>query len=121
MANVRQPATEDSIKVRQLTHYQFSWVAGDPGKPGTYTLQLVLDEGAWRRSSPWTPTTPTTSRPAGGHRHRPLRRGAAGADVRGRQGRRLILRSPRRRPTWPAPFPCQGLRTIAGWANPKAD
>ena len=47
MANVRQPVTDDSIKVRQLTHYQFSWVAGDPGKPGTYTLQLVLDQGAW--------------------------------------------------------------------------
>ena len=47
MATVRQPVTDDSIKVRQLTHYQFSWVAGDPGKPGTYTLQLVLDEGAW--------------------------------------------------------------------------
>ncbi len=47
MANVRQPVTDDSIKVRQLTHYQFSWVAGEPGEPGTYTLQLVLDEGAW--------------------------------------------------------------------------
>ena len=47
MANVRQPVTDDSIKVRQLTHYQFSWVAGKPGEPGTYTLQLVLDEGAW--------------------------------------------------------------------------
>jgi hypothetical protein len=47
MANVKQPITDDSIKVRQLTHYQFSWVAGEPGEPGTYTLQLVLDEGAW--------------------------------------------------------------------------
>jgi hypothetical protein len=47
MANVRQPVTDDSIKVRQLTHYQFSWVAGKPSEPGTYTLQLVLDEGAW--------------------------------------------------------------------------
>jgi hypothetical protein len=47
VANVRQPVTDDSIKVRQLSHYQFSWVAGDPGKPGTYTLQLVLDQGAW--------------------------------------------------------------------------
>ena len=47
MANVKQPVTDDSIKVRQLTHYQFSWVAGEPGEPGTYTLQLVLDEGAW--------------------------------------------------------------------------
>jgi hypothetical protein len=45
--NVKQPVTDDSIKVRQLSHYQFSWVAGEPGKPGTYTLQLVLDQGAW--------------------------------------------------------------------------
>ncbi len=47
MPNVKQPVTDDSIKVRQLSHYQFSWVAGEPGKPGTYTLQLVLDQGAW--------------------------------------------------------------------------
>ena len=47
MADVRQPITDDSIKVRQLSHYQFSWVAGEPGEPGTFTLQLVLDEGAW--------------------------------------------------------------------------
>jgi|SRR6476620_432270 hypothetical protein len=43
----KQPLTDDSIKVRQVSHYQFSWVAGDPGKPGTWTLQLVLDQGAW--------------------------------------------------------------------------
>jgi hypothetical protein len=47
MAKVDQPLTDDSIKVRQLSHYQFSWVAGEPGAPGTFTLQLVLDEGAW--------------------------------------------------------------------------
>ncbi|MEJ7724210.1 MAG: hypothetical protein WKF64_07890 [Ilumatobacteraceae bacterium] len=47
MPRVKQPVTEDSIKVRQLSHYQFSWVAGDAGKDGTYTLQLVLDNGAW--------------------------------------------------------------------------
>ena len=47
MPDVQQPVTDDSIKVRQLTHYQFSWVAGEPGQPGTYTLQLVLDQGAW--------------------------------------------------------------------------
>ncbi|WP_406729355.1 hypothetical protein WJ438_39290 [Streptomyces sp. GD-15H] len=47
MAKVTQPVTDDSIKVRQLSHYQFSWVAGEPGGPGTFTLQLVLDEGAW--------------------------------------------------------------------------
>lgn len=43
----KQPVTDDSIKVRQVSHYQFSWVAGEPGQPGTWTLQLVLDQGAW--------------------------------------------------------------------------
>ncbi|WP_037676860.1 hypothetical protein [Streptomyces griseus] len=47
MAQVTQPLTDDSIKVRQLNHYQFSWVAGEAGARGTFTLQLVLDEGAW--------------------------------------------------------------------------
>ncbi len=47
MPQPKQPITDDSIQVRQLSHYQFSWVAGDAGKPGTWTLQLVLDEGAW--------------------------------------------------------------------------
>ncbi|MGS2643674.1 hypothetical protein [Streptosporangium sp. LJ11] len=42
-----QPVTDDSIVVRQLSHYQFSWIAGEPGRPGSYTLQLVLDQGAW--------------------------------------------------------------------------
>ena len=46
-ANVSQPVTDDSIRVRQLTHYQFSWVAQEPGAPGVHTLQLVLDQGAW--------------------------------------------------------------------------
>ena len=44
---VEQPLTDDSIRVRQLTHYQFSWVAGEAGGDGTWTLQLVLDQGAW--------------------------------------------------------------------------
>jgi len=44
---VPQPVTDDSIQVRQLSHYQFSWIAGAPGEDGTWTLQLVLDEGAW--------------------------------------------------------------------------
>jgi hypothetical protein len=39
--------SDDSYRVRQLSHYQFSWTAGESGQPGTYTLQLVLDEGAW--------------------------------------------------------------------------
>ncbi len=42
-----QPVTDDSIRVRQLSHYQFSWVAPEPGQTGQYTLQLVLDQGAW--------------------------------------------------------------------------
>jgi hypothetical protein len=46
-SSVPQPVTDDSIQVRHLNHYQFSWVAGEPGAPGTFTLQLVLDEGAW--------------------------------------------------------------------------
>ena len=47
MPEVSQPVTDDSIKVRQLTHYQFSWVAGEPAEEGTFTLQLVFDQGAW--------------------------------------------------------------------------
>ncbi len=47
MTNVPQPLTDDSITVRQLSHYQFSWVAGEAGQDGTWTLQLVLDQGAW--------------------------------------------------------------------------
>jgi hypothetical protein len=45
--SVPQPLTDDSIRVRQVNHYQFTWVAGEAGQPGTWTLQLVLDEGAW--------------------------------------------------------------------------
>jgi hypothetical protein len=52
----RQPAknqndgprmTDDSLRVRQLTHYQFSWTARGSAEEGIWTLQLVLDEGAW--------------------------------------------------------------------------
>ena len=45
--NVSQPVTDDSIRVRHVSHYQFSWVAQEPGEPGVFTLQLVLDQGAW--------------------------------------------------------------------------
>ena len=47
VTQVSQPVTDDSIIVRQLSHYQFTWVAGEAGQPGTWTLQLVLDQGAW--------------------------------------------------------------------------
>ncbi len=46
MPRVPQPVTDDAIQVRQLSHYQFTWVAGKANE-GTFTLQLVLDEGAW--------------------------------------------------------------------------
>ncbi|MFG1928680.1 hypothetical protein [Cryptosporangium sp. NPDC048952] len=39
--------TDNSIKVRQVSHYQFSFVAGSNTEPGLWTLQLVCDEGAW--------------------------------------------------------------------------
>jgi hypothetical protein len=44
---VAQPVTDDSIVVRHLSHYQFSWIAQEPGQSGVFTLQLVLDQGAW--------------------------------------------------------------------------
>ena len=47
MPRVPKKVTDDTIKVRQLSHYQFSWVAGEPQEAGAFTLQLVLDEGAW--------------------------------------------------------------------------
>ena len=47
MPQPKQPVTDDSIQVRQLSHYQFTWVAGKANAPGTWTLQLVLDQGAW--------------------------------------------------------------------------
>jgi hypothetical protein len=47
MPRVPKKITDDTIKVRQVSHYQWTWVAGEPQEPGTFTLQLVLDEGAW--------------------------------------------------------------------------
>jgi hypothetical protein len=43
VVHVTQPVTDDSIRVRHLSHYQFSWVAQEAGQPGVFTLQLVLD------------------------------------------------------------------------------
>ena len=47
VTQVNQPVTDDSIRVRELSQYQFSWVAQEPGENGVLTLQLVLDQGAW--------------------------------------------------------------------------
>ncbi|HEX2105905.1 MAG TPA: hypothetical protein VHF51_19800 [Solirubrobacteraceae bacterium] len=55
MPKVPQPVTDDSVRVRQVNHYQFTWVAGEPGQAGTWTLQLVLDQGAWEEIVSVTP------------------------------------------------------------------
>jgi hypothetical protein len=47
MPKVPKKVTDDTIQVRQVSHYQFTWVAGEAQAPGTWTLQLVLDQGAW--------------------------------------------------------------------------
>ena len=47
MPKVPKRVTDDTIQVRQVNHYQFTWVAGEVEAPGTWTLQLVLDQGAW--------------------------------------------------------------------------
>jgi hypothetical protein len=38
--------TEREFKVRKVTHWQPSFTAKDPGEPGVYTFQLILDQGA---------------------------------------------------------------------------
>jgi hypothetical protein len=38
--------TEREFKVRKVTHWQPSFTAREPGEPGVYTFQLILDQGA---------------------------------------------------------------------------
>jgi hypothetical protein len=38
--------TEEHVLVRQVTHIQASWAERERGKPGAFTLQLILDQGA---------------------------------------------------------------------------
>ena len=38
--------TEDRIRVRQVTDVQFSWTEEGRGDHGSFTVQLVLDNGA---------------------------------------------------------------------------
>ena len=45
MPQPKQPVTDDSVQVRQLSHYQFTWVAGEPNAPGTCELPRVR----WRQ------------------------------------------------------------------------
>jgi hypothetical protein len=38
--------TQSAIKVRQVTDYQASWTEEERGGPGSFTVQLILDDGA---------------------------------------------------------------------------
>ena len=38
--------TEQQIKVRQVTEVQASWTEHERGEPGSFTIQLILDDGA---------------------------------------------------------------------------
>jgi len=38
--------TEQAIQVRQVTDYQASWTEEERGRPGSFTFQLILDNGA---------------------------------------------------------------------------
>ena len=38
--------SQQQIKVRQVTHWQPTFVQTEPGAVGTYTFQLILDNGA---------------------------------------------------------------------------
>ena len=38
--------TAQEIIVRKVTHWQPTWTEKGPGQPGTYTIQLILDNGA---------------------------------------------------------------------------
>jgi hypothetical protein len=38
--------TEQAIRVRQVTDVQVSWTEHERGAPGSFTVQLILDNGA---------------------------------------------------------------------------
>ena len=44
--SVSEQNTEQQIKVRQVTDVQASWTEHERGEPGSFTLQLILDDGA---------------------------------------------------------------------------
>lgn len=45
-AGGHEEITPEKIQVRQVTHYQPGWTETAPGQAGTFTIQLILDEGA---------------------------------------------------------------------------
>ena len=38
--------TEQQVQVRQVTDVQASWTEHERGEPGSFTIQLILDDGA---------------------------------------------------------------------------
>jgi hypothetical protein len=46
VAEAAEERTEQAIKVRQVTDYQASWTEEERGGPGSFTFQLILDNGA---------------------------------------------------------------------------
>jgi hypothetical protein len=46
MAEQAEERTEQQIKVRQVTEYQASWTEEEREGPGSFTFQLILDNGA---------------------------------------------------------------------------
>jgi hypothetical protein len=46
MAEQAEQRTEQQIKVRQVTNYQASWTEERREGPGSFTFQLILDNGA---------------------------------------------------------------------------
>jgi hypothetical protein len=43
---VSEQNTEQQIQVRQVTDVQASWTEHERGEPGSFTIQLILDDGA---------------------------------------------------------------------------
>jgi hypothetical protein len=43
---VSEQNAEQQIQVRQVTDVQASWTEHERGEPGSFTLQLILDDGA---------------------------------------------------------------------------
>jgi len=44
--SVSEQNTEQQIQVRQVTDVQASWTEHERGEPGSFTIQLILDDGA---------------------------------------------------------------------------
>ncbi len=38
--------TPQQIRVREVTHFQWTWTEKAPGEAGTWSVQLILDQGA---------------------------------------------------------------------------